>query len=131
MPHNVVSLERLGRMYLIDQAVVDLIGYHDPRTPTPMAEALAAQAAEASAGFEGSAEETRAVPGPLHPCAVPDNCEALVVACGAHLHWHLATCGGARYREERVGGQHAGDHGGGLPPEYGQFVRQVCYSLLG
>jgi hypothetical protein len=102
VPHNVTSIKRLKRNYIIFKAVHDLISYRDP-----------------------------------HVTQIVDNCEALSVACGAHLHWYLSQSS-ASYRHHRTdggkmiegeeGAQRSDiddDDGVGVPPEYEKYVRLI------
>ena len=98
VPLNVTSLVRLRKIGLVYQAVVDLLEYHDPAAP-----------------LRGGGRIAR---------AVADNCEPLVVACGAHLHWHLGRCS-PRYRQMRTkaGRREYDTKKDGLPPKYENFNR--------
>ena len=98
VPQNLASLASLHKVGLTYEAVVGLLEYRDPA---------------ASPGHHGGAREVR------------DNCEPLVLACGAHLHWHLSTCS-PLYWERRVRPAAAnsfnpGDDG--VPPQYEKFQR--------
>lgn len=102
VPHNVSSIKRLKRNYIIFNAVHDLIKYRDP-----------------------------------HVTRIVDNCEALSIACGAHLHWYLSQCspsyrrhrtdGGSKIEgeDEMNGVEGDDDDGVGVPPEYEKYVRLI------
>ena len=78
IPENVASLGRMKRLFMVYAAVVDLLDYRDPTVEV------------------SDSQQTR---------KVSDNCEALVVACGAHLHWSLSQTS-PKYRKQRTYGIH-------------------------
>lgn len=100
VPHNVNSIKRLKRNYIIFNAIHDLISYRDP-----------------------------------HVTSIVDNCEALSIACGCHLHWYLSQSMDKTYRHHRTDGGYMiegddaskkdkdEDDGIGVPPEYEKYVR--------
>ena len=102
VPLNVTSLVRLRKIGLVYQAIVDLVEYRDPAAPMRADGRIAR--------------------------AVPDNCEPLVVACGAHLHWYLGQTS-PRYRFGRV--EYSGPVRGvpvraeSVPPKYEKFQRLI------
>ena len=99
VPQNVAGLERLRRFYLVDNAVIDMLAF------SVHAGGHVIDAASAPLNFKESAKDTEI--GDEKKTANGDgansaNCEPLVVACGAHLHWHLSRVS-TRYRFERAG----------------------------
>ena len=76
VPENVASLGRLKRLFMVYQAVVDLLEYRDSGADGVVY--------NGGGGGGGDDDGRRA----------PDNCEALCVACGAHLHWYLSQVRG-------------------------------------
>jgi hypothetical protein len=102
VPLNVSNIFRLRKSYLVFKAVLDLVEYRDPTVP----------------GDDG-----------WGPRRVFNNCEPLSVACGAHLHWSLATQS-EKYFLERVSGTQKPKSVGELevPPQYESFQRLL---LLG
>ena len=100
VPLNLSSMLRLRKFYLVFKSVLDLVEYRDPTVP----------------GDDG-----------WGPRRVSNNCEPLSVACGAHLHWHLATAS-PMYFDSQVATGRSGAvtiEDVGVSPEYEPFQRLI------
>ena len=103
VPRNVTSLRRLHKMFLVHKAVTDLLDFRDPY------------------------DNGRDLGGERR---VGDNSECLSVACGAHLHWHLAGVS-EHYARERCDGDHTNSdlNEDGVPEPYEKFQRLLAMGL--